>query len=288
VTAFNDAEVVRLLRGKFVAAATDYRDGKRQDKDGEFFRKVTRPIPYRQSGLSVFTADGTVLRAGFATSRAEVLEVIKAALPKFKPPDKPYRVEPPGDVDVKNHKVIKPPEGARVVNCIMTHLSERGPGMYPGIDKLLAQTAGIDRLWVLKKEAEALAADKFPDSLKRRIARWHLIDNNWFGQNSDKSVKKFEVTLTKGRLKGSVQVNGMKLDLLGFIEVKEGKITRFDVVAKGTRQYPPGSKGGYYQELSTEPYPLVFAFALANEKHFTFRIPPHTVLAHSEEVYFRK
>jgi len=288
VTAFNDPEVVRLLSDKFVPIATDYLDGKRHDADGEFFRKVTKSIPYRQSGACVFKADGEVLAVGTATTKAEVMQVMQSALQKFRPPSQPYQIEPANPVDGKNYQPIQPPPGAAVVNCIMTHLSEKGAGYYPGsFEKLLAHTAGMDRLWVRKDEAQALAEGRFPETLKRRIARWHLIDNYFFGQNADKAVKKFEVTLTDGRLTGSVEIGGLRLDLLGFIEVKEGKVTRFDLVAKGTRQYPPGAKGGYYQELSTEPFPVAYAFTLADPKHFTFKIPPHTVLAHSEAVYFR-
>ncbi|MEX0718556.1 MAG: hypothetical protein WD066_18330, partial [Planctomycetaceae bacterium] len=244
------------------------------------------PIRYRQSGMSICTADGQVLGTATATTKAEVLRGIRSALPKYEPPATPYQVEPQGDVDPKHFKHFEPPEGAAVANCIMTHLSERGPGIYPGIEELLSQTVGMDRVWILKEEAAALADDEFPESLKRRIARWHLINNNWFGQNRLDSLKKFDVELNDGRLSGSVEINGIELDLLGFIEVREGKITRFDIVARGTRRYPPGSKGGHYQPLSTDPYPLAYAFALTDENHFTYRIPPHTVLSHDEKVYF--
>lgn len=286
MTAFNDHEVVRLITGNFVPVATDYRDWKRKDTDGAFFRKVAEPIPYRQSGMSICTADGQVLGVASATTKGEVLRAIRAALPKFEPPAEPYRIEPQGEVDAEHYRTFEPPEGAIVANCIMTHLSERGPGIYPGIDKLLSETVGMDRVWILKEEAEALARDEFPESLKRRIARWHLIDNNWFGQNRLDALRKFDVTLQNGRLAGSVEINGIELDLLGYIEARDGTITRFDIVARGTRRYPPGSTGGYYQKLSTDPYPLAYAFALTDRNHFTYRIPPHTVLSHNEKVYF--
>lgn len=288
VTAFNDTEIVRLLSTRFVPAATTVSDAKRQDGDGEFFRRVCKPIPYWQSGACVFTADGTVLGAGFATSRAEVLQLIKAALPKFKPPAKAYAVEPAGKVDGKNHKPVKAPEGALVVNTIMTNLGERGSGDsdYGGgnrwLDKLLPHTVGVDRLWVRKDEAAALARGKFPRSLQRRIARWHLIDNRNFNQNADASVKKFTLELADGRLSGSVLIesgrrSSMRLECLGFLEAKDGKVTRFDLVFRGMR------RAGEAPE-----YPVAFAFTLADEKHVAFKVPPYPVLAYGEGLYLRE
>lgn len=218
MTAFNDPEVVRLLTQRFVPVATDYRDNKRKDADGAFFRKVTGPIPYRQSGACVFTADGQVLGAASATSKAEVVQLVRSALKKFRPPDRPYVIEPAGAVDDKNHRVPGPPEGGLVVSCIMTHLDDKGVGYYPGeFQKLLSQVAGVDRLWIRKDEAEALAGGRFPQTLKHRIARWHLIDNNFFGQNSAASVKQFDIDLRGGRLTGSVRIesgsSSLRLDL---------------------------------------------------------------------------
>jgi hypothetical protein len=50
------------------------------------------------------------------------------------------------------------------------------------------------RLWILPEEAQALADGKFPTSLKRRMARWHLIDNRNFHRNADECVKKFDIS----------------------------------------------------------------------------------------------
>lgn len=288
MTVFNDPEVVRLLSTRCVPVATTVRDAKRQDADGEFFRKVTKPIPYTQSGACLFTPDGQMLGAGGATDREGVLPLIQEALKKFKPPSKPYVLEPSGEVDRKNHKDIKPPEGALVVNCITTYLAEPKESVHPRLVKLIPQTVGVDRLWILPEEARALVEGKFPASLKRRMSRWHLIDNRNFHRNADECVKKFDIELTRGQLSGSFKTQFdkespegkkvlMELDLLGFIESKDGKLTRFDLVGKGSR----------VAGNSLEPYPVAFAFTLADEKHIAFRIPPYPVLAYSESVYFR-
>jgi hypothetical protein len=288
VTVFNDPEIVRLLSTRCVPVATTVRDAKRQDADGAFFRKVTRPIPYSQSGACLFTPDGQMLGAGGAVDREGVLPLIQQALKKFKPPSKPYVVEPLGEVDQKNHKVVHPPEGALVVNCIMTYLAEPKESVHPRLVKLIPQTVGVDGLWILPDEARALAEGRFPTSLKRRMARWHLIDNRNFHRNADECVKQFDLELSRGQFSGSFRTQFdsespegkkvlMELELFGFIESRNGKVTRFDLVARGSR----------VAGNSLKPYPVAFAFTLADERHVAFRIPPYPVLAHSEKIYFR-
>ena len=286
MTVFNDPEVVNLLSTKCIPVATTVRDAKRQDADGDFFRKVTKPIPYSQSGACVFTPDGEVLGAGGAVDKEGVLPLIQQSLKKFQPPAKPYVLEPAGEIDQKNHKIIKAPEGALIVNCI--YLSDPKESVHPRLVKLIPHTVAVDRLWILSDEVKDLSEGTFPAKLKKRIARWHLIDNRSFNRNADECVKTFDIELTKRQLTGSFHTQYdkenhegkkilMKLDLMGFIESKNGKLTRFDVVAKGMRVAGD----------SLEPYPVAYAFTLADEKHVASRIPPWPVLAYDEKIYLR-
>jgi hypothetical protein len=281
VTAFNDAEIVRLLSTKFVPIATHVRDTKRQDADGKFFRSVCKHIRYWQSGACVFTPDGKVLGQCSATSRKEVLALIKTALPKFRRPAKPYVIEPAGKVDVKNRYVVHSPPGAIVVTTLMSHLSERGSGRTAWFDKLLPKTVAIDRLWIRQDEVKQLIAGKFPHSLKRRIEVWHLVDSITFDQNRRGTVKKFDIELKNGRLTGSMQMaakksHSMELEILGYIESRGNKITRFDLVARGMRR-----------RQNSAAYPVAFAFTLANKNHVAFKIPPYPVLGYSAKLYLR-
>ena len=82
---------------------------------------------------------------------------------------------------------------------------------------------------------------ELPESLQKRIVRHHLVDSTrgtptgWM----EGEVKKLEMTLARGVLKGSVHLEtkdgkgGYLADLLGFVETREGKVVRFDVVAHG-------------------------------------------------------
>src|SRR5262245_15117288 len=94
---------------------------------------------------------------------------------------------------------------------------------------------GREHLWLRQDEVQALAKGELPESLKKRIVRYHLVDNTrgtptgW----TQAEIKKLELTLEKGRLKGSVHLEtkdgkrGYQADLLGFVEAKDGKLTRF-------------------------------------------------------------
>ena len=281
MTAFNDDEIVRLLSTKFVPVATHVRETKRQDSDGEFFRRVCKHIRYWQSGACVFTPDGKVLGQCSATSRKEVLGLIKSALPKFQVPGRPYVVEPAGKIDKKNLYVVKPPPGAVVVSTHMSHLSEHGRGRAPWFDKLLPKTVAIDRLWIRKDEVQQLVAGKFPQSLKKRIATWHLVDSITFDQNRRGTIKEFDLILQDGQLTGTMRMattksHSMDLQILGFVDSKNGKLSRFDLVARGTRCAHNG-----------KPYPIAFAFTLADPEHVAFEVPPYPVLGYSASLYLR-
>src|SRR5262249_27839967 len=124
------------------------------------------------------------------------------------------------------------------------------------------------------------------ESLKRRIARCHLDDSTVgsFPGWQLQEVKKIDLTLHQGRLTGSVQLEtaerkrGYKANVLGFVETKDGKDTRFDVVVRGqhwvstteTRGAPDGQ------------HPLAIAFSLVTGNEETDKIPPAMVF---EEAY---
>ena len=92
-------------------------------------------------------------------------------------------------------------------------------------------------------------------------------------------VKQFEMTLADGRLTGAVDLEGWvkgpvrndhsrySVRLLGFIEVKDGKLTRFDVVAAGPACRVAGSGPGIetHGEVGV-PYTLAIGFRLSTDQ----------------------
>ena len=93
---------------------------------------------------------------------------------------------------------------------------------------------------------------------------------------NDNEIKKFEGTLRNGRLRATVHLRTAKGDrgyeakLLGRIETKAGKVTRFDVVSKGEFW----GEGPYTRNAPKGRFPLVIACTLADGKDAADTIPP--------------
>lgn len=116
------------------------------------------------------------------------------------------------------------------------------------------------------------------DSLQRRIARFHLVDNTrgeppfW----SEMEVRDLDLKLEKGRLSGKVQLEtvdgkrGYEADVLGIVEAKNGRITQFDIVARGDFW----GAGPYTKNPPSGKFPLAVAFSLADGSEVADKIPP--------------
>jgi len=224
-------------------------------------------------GLYACTADGKLL--GFTNNRspARVKEMLRKALEDFKPAEVTSPEAGAPDPEFSR----KAPEGGLVVRVTSKVL-----GGYPeGENRRLSAmrvSLGRDNLWIRKDEAEALAKGELPESVARRIARFHLIDNTrgeppmW----RPEELKALEVVLKEGRLAGTFNLEtargdrGFHGELLGFVESKDGKVSRLDVVAKGlfwgggryTGGAPPGK------------FPFAVAFTLAVGDDETDKVPP--------------
>jgi hypothetical protein len=138
---------------------------------------------------------------------------------------------------------------------------------------------GVDRLWVRKDEAEALARGVFPDSLRKRVLP-HLTYTLAGGR--DGKVKSFDLDLRDSRLTGSFQaVGGEPCRLGGFVDVKDGKVTRFDLVAKGLGTWVEDC--GFSACLRMVPkgdrVPVAVLFNLADPHDELARVPPHRAKA---------
>src|SRR3989442_1695002 len=95
--------------------------------------------------------------------------------------------------------------------------STQGMSVFTADGKLLATGGGFD----------ALTQGEFYESLKRRMLR--TLSYVFAGD-----VKSLDITLRNGRLTGTFQSDtGDTGTLQGFIESRHGKVTRFDVIAKG-------------------------------------------------------
>lgn len=271
--ALNDPEVLRLLSSRFVPAALaveDYQE--RKDEAGDFYRRATQGIWY---GQFAFTASGEPLGRACAMHDAkELRDMLKGALEKFQPAAAP---------DAGPAENPKHPEGGLVLIATSKILGgkyperkvdERDRPFYERFDPIYRSALRIDRLWVRKDEAVALADGKFPESLARRLAVYHLAipgEGYWARQD----VKTLAVDVVQGRLKGICHLEtpqgfvGFRGELTGAVETKGGRVSRLDVLVKGmhwgARLCGDSAEGQKdpHNHFPLGEFPVAFAFALA-------------------------
>ena len=276
---FADPEIVKLLQTRFIPVAIDQAYQRRQkDNEGEFYRKIAGQGPrnnFRSTtqGLYIATASGKFL--GYNNNRGSdrVKVLMKKALREFRPSS--AKAIQTGKPDSNYNP--KPPAGGLVVRVRARILG----GYEPTNDRwqrIFQNGLSRDNFWVTKDEHQALLRDELPMRMQKRLARFHLIDNTrgeppmW----NDNEIRKLDLKLTNGKLTGTVHLEtksgdrGYQAELLGFISEKDGRVTGFDVVAKG--QF--WGRGPYTGNPPKGKFPLAVALSLATGKEAADMIPP--------------
>jgi hypothetical protein len=276
---FKDPEIVSLLKSRFIPVAIDQAYQRRQkDTEGDFYRKIAGQGPRNNfkgttQGLYLATASGKLL--GYNNNRGgdRIRRMMKKALAGF---------EAPAAAVIKRSKVDarynpKPPEGGLVVR-VQTKVLGGYEETEDRWQKIFQNALSRDNLWVTKEEQDALAAGRVPAALQKRIARYHLVDNTrgeppmWKADE----IRSIEFSLKSGRLSGSVHLEtasgerGFKASLLGHVETKKGRITRFDLVARG--EY--WGEGTYTRGAPKGRFPLAASFTLADGSDIADGVPP--------------
>ena len=276
---FADPAIVKLLQTRFIPVAIDQAYQRRQkDNEGKFYQKIANQGP-RQVGRGttqgLYAADASGRFLGFNNNRTptRVLGMMRSALQKHRPVKAAALAK--GTPDARYNP--KPPNGGLVVRVTSKVL-----GGYEEPDnefrRIYQTSLGRDNLWIRADEHAALAKGQLPQSLLKRIARFHLLDNTrgeppmW----EPNEIKKLEGTLRNGQLHATVHLRtakgdrGYEAELLGRIETKGGKVTRLDVVAKGEFW----GEGTYTRRAPKGRFPLAIAFTLADGKDAADTIPP--------------
>ena len=282
-----DPELVNLIRTCFVAVAVDHEVERRKDAEGELYRKVAG----KAVSNSVFAFDPSGKRL-FQRLGGEIYQkyvpALQAVIKDYRPAKADAKNVPTGD---ERDEHFYPVPADVVVVHVTSRMVSGGKG-WPGPERW-----GRDNAWIRKDEVAALAKGRLPDSLQKRIARFHLINTTgghltagamWKPEH----VKRLDMRLADGRLTGVVDLEGQvkgrarndhsrySVRLLGFVEVKDGKLTRFDVVAVGPACRVAGSGPGIetHGEIGV-PYTLAIGFRLstAQDSDGQKRTPPAAV-----------
>ena len=276
---FADPAIVKLLQTRFIPVAIDQAYQRRQkDNEGKFYQKIANQGPRkvgRGTTQGLYTADASGKLLAFTNNRGaqRVQRMIQTALAKHRPVKVAAITK--GTPDARYNP--KPPKGGLVVRVTSKVLGgyEEPENEYR---RIFQTSLGRDNLWISANEHTALAKGQLPQSLLKRLARFHMVDNTrgeppmW----RENEIKKLEGKIEKGQLRATVQLKtakgdrGYEAELFGRVETKGGKVTRLDVVAKG--QF--WGEGTYTRNAPKGRFPLAIAFTLADGKDAADTIPP--------------
>jgi hypothetical protein len=271
---------VDLLKTRFVPFALDnvaHPNLTRSEID--FLNSFESGVGGCTFGMTIFSADGKRLapRYGGSYDPSVVRRHLEQGLADFKPESVSLTLEEDKDEASRLH----PPEGGLALYVSWRLLHRLDDAAFAKDPRVLERTTsvstlrcyqsalGSDRLWVRKDEAEALAGGSFPASLRTRILRDHLrlvMSNDATG---------FDPVLRDGRLEGSFAIKDAdhRADYLGFVEARDGKVLRFDLVIKGWAR-----QSGFCGNIETIPKgtlaPLALVFELADPKEGLAQVLP--------------
>lgn len=207
-----------VIKKEFIpVVADDWYQRRRQDAEGEFFRKVADQSPRKgqggstRQGIYTLTADGKLLSYKNAGQNAEAtLDAIEQGLREWKklpaPRRKPgaVKVEDDPETDANYHRVL--PKGAQVLEVFTRLLEKSDEGYKQAVCKIgKGDQPGRDHFWFTAKELAELADPNAKLGSKKalspfvlkRMARFHLLDNTrgeppeW----KDEEVRTMELTL---------------------------------------------------------------------------------------------
>jgi hypothetical protein len=198
VLTFADPEVIRMAQEDFVpVAADDWYQRRREDAEGDFFRKVADQGPRKgqggstRQGIYVCTASGKMLAYRNHHDPAVMRGVLKQALRDWKA--LPAGEREPGAVKVpelgKADPVFDrtPPRGGLIVDVFTRILDRTDKGDFcPGTCAFKGgDRAAHEHVWLtadewrglLPKQPQKGGVITGPERLVMRIARFHLVDN---------------------------------------------------------------------------------------------------------------
>ena len=258
----NDPEVVKILTSQFIPLAVDNVANPNQTPaEQEFLKSFDSGIKACTIGMSAFTADGRKLASGGDYNPRGVERMLRKALAEFKPESVAYLPSKDGGGGMRTC-----PDGGLVLYVTWKVLEPAA-----GEKSMIKHALGSDRLWVRKDEAETLASGGFPDSLKQRIVRSHV------GYVFGWEVKDVALALKNGRLTGGFVHGDRGGDALGFVESRNGAVTRFELLFKGPakRVEDHGFAAGLRLIPEGQQVPTALYLELADPREGLARIVPH-------------
>lgn len=273
-----------MLKTRFVPVAIDQAFQRRQqDTEGEFYRKIAGQGPRDNfdsttQGFYIATASGDLLLYNNNRDPEKLQRLMQQKLTEFES----HGAASANVAEIRAENLdprynVSPPEGGLVLRVRAKVLDGYEPTDDPW-QQIFQAALSRDNLWISANEHKALVWGEIPASLQQRIARFHLVDNArgeppmW----EPKEIRKMELKLANGEVSGVAHLKtgrgdrGYEAELRGAVEVKEGAVVRFDMVALGDFW----GEGSFTRGAPKGRYPLAIAFTLADGTDVADRIPP--------------
>ncbi len=281
---FADPNIAEMLKTEFVPVAIDQAYQRRQqDNEGDFYRKIASQSPRNDfedttQGFYIATAAGDLLLYNNNRDPAKLRRLMQQKLEQFQSLDQATTEIPSidgGDPDKRFG--VEPPDGGLVIRV---HAKVLG-GYEPTENRwqsIFQEALSRDNLWVTREEHLSLVRGDFPESLQRRLATFHLVDNTrgeppmWRPQE----VRELEIRLTDGAIEGTAKLQtndgdrGYEVSLKGIVEVVDNHVSRFDLVALGEFW----GEGRFTGKAPKGKFPLAISFTLADGSSIADSIPP--------------
>ncbi len=281
---FDNDEMIALLNEHFVPVAIDQAyERRQQDNEGELWRAIAGQGPrhdFRRTtqGFYVATPGGQLLLYNNNRDPQKVRRLVRQALAEFRASaaaDTSVEAMDRGKVDARY--APEPPAGGLVVR-VHGRVLAGYPEPKDDWERIKQSALSRDNLWLTRDEHEALVRGELPDSLVRRLARFHLVDATrgeppmW----RDEEVRALDVKLRDGRITGRVELATKTGDrryeaaLFGFVETDGKRVTRFDLIGLG----PFRGEGRYTRGAPPGDFPLAVRFTIADGRDVADAIPP--------------
>ena len=286
---FADDEVIALLQQRFIPVAINAsHHGWVPDAESKFYRQVVYQREGVHKGVTsqgfyIFSPDGKLINGWNNRDTDKVKRLLKAALVNYHGPAQVEAISPTHN---RNFTRVLPP-GGMVIDAFSKITDAKWPTAKDKWEAdyftMFRTSLGRDHLWISQEEIASLTRGTMPDSLTRRIARYHLIDNTrgeppmW--QDAELRTTKITATPEGGKLRlvGEVEAATTNKDrsyhmkLLGYVEMKGDSLVRFDLVARGQFR-------GHGQYTATSApagnFTLAIAFTLADQTSEAAKVPP--------------
>ena len=320
---FANAKIISLVKENFIAvAADDWFQRRRQDAEGEFFRKVADQGPRKgqggstRQGIYAFTADGRLLQYRNAQDPDVMRGFLQTALKVWKglPAEQRAKgaVKVPDDRKIDERYAPTLPKDGLIINVHGRILDRdddffcHGTCRFPG-----GQRASHDHLWLradewralVPKDAKAGQEIELPAKALYRLLRFHLIDNTrgeppmW----ARRDVRKAEFKLVVK----DVTAKEVRLELTGNVllavdgDVKAAK-RGYDAALRGDIRFDPSigkitkfnvvalgehwGEGTYTGGARPGRTPFGVAFELADPNRAADRVSPQA--ARETDAYY--